>query len=388
MNPRQRLARALEEVADPTIAIALAVGLLSLFHGVVSLISLAFLAGMLAGIRSRAPAWIAIALVAALQFATWPHRFHLDAFLSVIGVVLAPFGSQLLKARWSFASVVGAMLLGIALAVTLNTGAIAPHTGFTILLVAIAAFVGLAFGALADSAMRRDGAWSQASIALVARDLLLGRITTGMIHDLAQPINVVSMANGNLAYLLDTMQHEESARDLFEERVQRIAGQTDKAAHLLHNFRSFGREELTATGVLTVRDALERTRTATTSNVRHGGVEVEFTGDALDCIGGEHLGVMQMAVAGTLLSAYGGYTDPGGERRNGTLIVDARLASGTIVLTITALAEDRSVIPVAAPDPVLAWLLEEVLASVSGRFALVRDRGKPAVIRLTLPHQR
>jgi signal transduction histidine kinase len=378
----------LRQLARPELAIAVAVGLMSIVPGLAALLSVCFLAGILAGFRDRWAAFAALTVTAVLQLLTWPQHFRLEAFSPVISFILAPLAARFSGVRRTFA-LAAALLIGVpALLIAAEVRIVETSLALIVILSAMTATIGLVLGALLDSTARRDAAWSRANIGVVARDLLLGRITTGMIHDLAQPINVVSMANGNLSYLLHNMPEQEQAHGLLHERVQRIAGQTDKAAHLLHNFRSFGRGEQEQGGMLTVRDALERTRIATTSNVRHGGVAVELEGDALDCIGGEHLGVMQIAVAGALLSAFAAFAGGGGEKLNGSVIVNARLARRTIILTITALDDEGRSLHAIQPEPVLSWLLHEVLCGIGGEFVpLVHARGK-ASITFTLPHGR
>lgn len=366
---------------------ALALALLSIIQGLAALLSACFLAGMLAGFRSRWPAAVAILLAICLQWATSLQHFRLESLSPLISVILAPLTVHFLRLRSGVGIVTALLIANMALLVAMERGLFAPGTIPTITLVTLTAIIGLIFGMLLDTVLRRDAAWSRANIALVARDLLLGRITTGMIHDLAQPINVVSMANGNLSYLLNNMPDKEHAHELLQERIERIAGQTDKAANLLHNFRSFGRGDDEANGVLTVRDALERTRIATTSNVRHGGVTVEFRGNALDCICGEHLAVLQLAVAGALLSAFAAYTGPDGERRDGSVIVDATLGLNSIIVTVNPHdAHGKTLVP-GQPEPALVWLLQEVLASNGGRLTLGGSRRLDVLMTIALPHR-
>lgn len=385
---KERLPDRLKGLTDPCIALAVGVAALSLVPGPAAFAAACLIAGLLAGLGNRVAAAAAIAGAAALQAATWPEHFRVEAFSPIFSVVLAPIARRLTSFRQAYGIVIGPVLVGIGLAVAIERGFIPPRDVFLVSIAASCAVVGMVFGQLLASMMRRDAAWSTANIHQVARDLLLGRITTGMIHDLAQPINVVSMANGNLSYIITNMAQKEGTEDLLKERVERIAGQTDKAANLLHNFRSFGRAEQEPGAVLTVRDALERTRVATTSNVRHGGVAVEFCGDALDCIGGEHLGVLQVVMAGTLLSAFAGFTSATEERLNGSVVVDARLAGQAIEFAITALDDQGEAISVRLPDPVLGWLLQEILSSIGGSFATISPLNKPAQIRLALPYPR
>lgn len=384
---RGALAPSLRHSGGAAASIALALALLSIIQGLAALLSACFLAGMLAGFRSRWPAAVAILLAICLQWATSLQHFRLESLSPLISVILAPLTVRFLRLRSGVGIVTALVIANMALLVAMERGFVAPGAIATISLATVTAIIGMIFGMLLDTVLRRDAAWSRANIALVARDLLLGRITTGMIHDLAQPINVVSMANGNLSYLLHNMPDKEQAHELLQERIERIAGQTDKAAHLLHNFRSFGRGEDEANGVLTVRDALERSRIATTSNVRHGGVTVEFRGNALDCIGGEHLAVLQMAVAGALLSAFAAYTAPDGERRNGSVIVDARLGPNTITVTVTPQDADGKILVPGQPEPALGWLLQEVLASIGGRLTLGGSSGNGVLMTIGLPHK-
>lgn len=375
------------QLRSPFSAIAIALVWLSIIPGDAAFVVACFLAGMLAGFPNRAPAILALALVVALQIVAWPQHFRLESFSAIIGVALAPLGPIVFRHRHGGRLTV-ALLLAFALILIAADRELFDRGFATVIpMASLAAGIGLALGTMMDATWRRQTAWSQANIALIARDLLLGRITTGMIHDLAQPINVVSMANGNLAYLLGNSIPHDNGQELLLERVGRIADQTDRAAHLLHNFRSFGRTDTTGGHVLTVRDALERSRIATTSNVRHGGVDVAFEGDALDCIGGDHLDILQMAVAGTLLCAFAGYTDPDGERRNGTIIVEARLAGPEIEMTFAAFDEHRSMIAIALPDPVLAWLLEEILKQAGGSYRKAEGASGCTTISLKLPRE-
>lgn len=387
MRPGQRLLRGIDKLADPGLALALSLSAISLFAGPVALISGCFLAGILAGFQSRVPAWVAIAAASALQIATWPDHFRLEAFSPLIGAVLAPLSGGFMRSRRDFAILSALILAGIGLAIALDRGAIESNLVPMILLCLPASISGLAFGILLDAAVRRGAAWSQANMRTVTRDLLLGRITTGMIHDLAQPINVVSMANGNLSYLLERIDGKDHI-PLIEERVQRIAAQTDRAASLLHNFRSFGRADAAAHDVLTVRDALERTRVATISNVRHGGVAIELRGDALDCICNLHVGILQMTVSAALLTVFSSFSGGPDEQRNGTVIIEANLAAEQIIFTVTAIGDDHKEVALSRMEPILGLLIGEVVTGVSGRLEQLTRHDRHTGIRFALPQGR
>ncbi len=84
--------------------------------------------------------------------------------------------------------------------------------------------------ALADA---RILAWGEQGLETTTRDLLLGRITSGMLHDLAQPLNVISMANGNLGYIAEHLDIAAEQRVQMVERIRRISTNTESAAHIL-----------------------------------------------------------------------------------------------------------------------------------------------------------
>lgn len=383
----KRMGREVLQLCDASVAVTAGAVMLSLVEGEPAFVSACFLFGLLVGSGNRLSGGLALTGVAAVQLATWPEHFRLEGLFPIFSAILAALAIRLCPFQLRYGATVGVVLVGIGLTVAIDRGFIEPSRYVTALIATLFGIGGLILGRLIASSVKRDAAWSSANIHKVTRDLLLGRITTGMIHDLAQPINVVSMANGNLSYIISNLSKQESAEDLLKERVERIAGQTDKAAHLLHNFRSFGRADQEPSSVLTIRDALERTRVATMSNVRHGGVGVEFRGDALDCMGGEHLAVLQLVMAGTLLSAFAGFTNEARDRLNGTVVIEARLEPGFVRFDVSALDEHNEVMPVSLPDPALAWLLEEVISSVGGRIGRADQMKRATQVYLMLPRK-
>jgi signal transduction histidine kinase len=114
-----------------------------------------------------------------------------------------------------------------------------------------------------------------------ARFLLLGRIAGGMAHELSQALNVITMANGNLGYVLDRANVPEPQGSQLTERVRKIATHADAAAQMLGHFRWFGQDGSRDSVEMTVSSALERAVGATRAAARKSGVIVEIRGDAL-----------------------------------------------------------------------------------------------------------
>lgn len=122
-----------------------------------------------------------------------------------------------------------------------------------------------------------DNQW----LSQTTRFLLLGRIAGGMSHELSQALNVITMANGNLGYVLDRANVPEPQGTQLAERVRKIATHADMAARMLSHFRWFGQDGGREGAEMTVGTALERAAAATKAAARKCGVAIEIRGDAL-----------------------------------------------------------------------------------------------------------
>lgn len=210
--------------------------------------------------------------------------------------------------------------------------------------------------------------WTDHNVVDFTRELLLGRVTSGMLHDLAQPLNVISMANGNLEYLLDRLDIDPTMKTLLHERSLRITEQTGQAAQLLGLFRWFGRNAMRKDGTLTVRDAIEHAVTATKSNIRHAGVEVELRGDALDCLLPARHASLEMLVAAALLSSFEMFLGKDGAKLPGSVIVQASLAKASIVISVHCLDQEGMPRRGTRMDTPTTWLINQVAHESNGQF--------------------
>jgi signal transduction histidine kinase len=176
-------------------------------------------------------------------------------------------------------------------------------------------------------------AWGDDGLAAVTRDLLLGRVTSGMLHDLAQPLNVISMANGNMGYIVDHLAIGDEERRQLLERIERIGHHTQAAALILSLFRWFGRDGSDDPAALTVRTALERAVAATRSNVRHHGVAVELQGDGLDYQLPVRHGALEIMAVAALLCAFSSFLAADGSKKRGKVLLAATSSSAWNVPT-------------------------------------------------------
>jgi signal transduction histidine kinase len=226
--------------------------------------------------------------------------------------------------------------------------------------------------------------WGDEGLVAVTRDLLLGRVTSGMLHDLAQPLNVISMANGNLGYIAEHLEIEDEERRQLLERIERIAHHTQGAAAILSLFRWFGRDGSDDPAELTVRSALERAVAATRSNVRHHDVAVELQGNGLDYLLPTRHGSLEMIAVAALLCAFGSFIAPDGTKRRGKVLLHATLSPAHVLLSVQCADLDGHAIPGKHMDHATVWLVEQVAHEASGDFRpiLRHDRTERFRIRL------
>lgn len=247
-----------------------------------------------------------------------------------------------------------------------------------------AAVVGVLCSALLGAGLARHLAmldarllvWGEQGLVSVTRDLLLGRVTSGMLHDLAQPLNVISMANGNLGYIIDRLDIDETRRGQLDERIRRIAEHTQGAARILDLFRWFGRDGAGERGQLDVRGALERAVEATRSNVRHRDVQVNVRGSALSYPIPEQHGSLEMMSVAALLAAFAAFIGVDGAKNAGAVSIDADLTPGHVVVTVRCVHQDGEAVCPKQLDHATQWLVEQVAAEARGEFRYRRGGGE------------
>lgn len=304
--------------------------------------------------------------------------------LLLCGAAFLPraFATALLRVpRWSWPA---AMATG-ALCLFLNFLA-GPILGPALGIVAAlcAAFIGAGIARHLAMVDARLLAWGDGGMVEVTRDLLLGRIASGMLHDLAQPLNVISMANANMDYIVSHLEIDEASRQQIQERVGRIANHTEGAAHILSLFRWFGRDGREGDAPLTVQSALECAIATTRSNVRHHGVAVHVRGAALDQLVPGQYGALQMMAVAALLSAFASFRGTDGHKHKGEVLLNASLTPAHVVITVDCIDEDGNPMRARQIDGATLWLVEQVAQEASGEFRCVLQKRKPLrfVIRL------
>lgn len=236
----------------------------------------------------------------------------------------------------------------------------------TILFALAAAALGLCgywFGRRAPRPFSIPAPEGGARLLPVARHLLLGRLVSGMTHELSQSLNVIAMANGNLDYILDGLPMPDEPKAQVSSRTQRIAAHCHTAAQIISHFHMFGQDDNPDKGVMTVGSAIDRAIHTTRADFRPLGVTIETRGDARDLPAAGCHGAIEMITAALLLSvrqALAGH-DHGA---SSPIVIDAGMKDGRIVI---ALACDDA--PGRSPegiDAVTTWLAGEITRERGG----------------------
>lgn len=125
---------------------------------------------------------------------------------------------------------------------------------------------------------------NQAQLVQAAKMSTLGEMSTGMAHELNQPLNVIKMAADNA---LDAMEDGDDDPGYIAGKLKRISGQIDRAAGIIDHMRMFGRK---AEGKGKPFDPAQAARRAlefveAQLRIQEVTVEIDFSGEPLLVIG-------------------------------------------------------------------------------------------------------
>ena len=195
-----------------------------------------------------------------------------------------------------------------------------------------------------DETLRRQ---AQKALTETSKLVTLGEMTTGMAHELSQPLNVIRMAAQNaltevrppppepgepnepVAEVLD----EAAFRAFVGAKLDRIMAQVDRAASIIARMRVFGRRPEGKPGII---DACEVGRDALAllaQRLRNEHIKVIDTLDGGPLWVRAHPQLAEQVLVNLLLNAIDAVrARPEGERRIG---MDARAVDGRLLLTVS-----------------------------------------------------
>lgn len=154
---------------------------------------------------------------------------------------------------------------------------------------------------------------AQQAIAQTAKLVTLGEMTTGMAHELSQPLNVIKIAAQNAlsevapAASREARFHpplgEGELRPFVAGKLNRIMVQVDRAAAILTRMRVFGRTPEGEPGLFDVRDACRGALILVGQRLRNGGITVREQLGGQPLMVRSHQSLLEQALVNLLVNA-------------------------------------------------------------------------------------
>lgn len=163
---------------------------------------------------------------------------------------------------------------------------------------------------------------------------MLGAMTTGMAHELNQPLATISLAAENAVAMLDDTQ-EDTHRQ--RQKLERIIAQVDRAAQIIDHMRIFGRQRGEAFEFLSIYEQIDSVLNILRSRLRNDSIVVTLDGDTGGgAVRGDKVAFQQvlMNLIGNAIDAITEALTPMiCERR--TIHIDFGMVSGQVRIAIT-----------------------------------------------------
>lgn len=191
-----------------------------------------------------------------------------------------------------------------------------------------------------DETLRRQ---AQKALTETSKLVTLGEMTTGMAHELSQPLNVIRMAaqnaltevrpapgpGGSATEVLD----EEAFRTFLGAKLDRIMAQVDRAASIIARMRVFGRRSEGRPGVIDAREVCRDALSLLGQRLRNEHIDVtEKLHDGPLWVRA-HTQLAEQVLVNLLLNAIDAVREqPMGERR---IAVEGTAVGGRVLITVT-----------------------------------------------------
>ena len=192
-----------------------------------------------------------------------------------------------------------------------------------------------------DETLRRQ---TQKALTETSKLVTLGEMTTGMAHELSQPLNVIRMAAQNALAEARPMPREpgEDAPALLDDtalrrfiagKLDRIMAQVDRAASIIARMRVFGRRPEGKPGVIDAREVARDAMALLGQRLRNERIGVTLTLPDTPLRVRAHTQLAEQVLVNLLLNAIDAVRDrPPGDRRIG---LDGRIVGGRLLMTVT-----------------------------------------------------
>jgi C4-dicarboxylate-specific signal transduction histidine kinase len=186
---------------------------------------------------------------------------------------------------------------------------------------------------------------AQSAIAQTAKLVTLGEMTSGMAHELSQPLNVIRMAAQNALSEIEPAEAQDRGeeppsqlseaefRPFVAAKLARIVAQVDRAASIIARMRVFGRTPDGPPRPYDARDACRGAMALVGQRLRNGGITVHEVLDEPLMVHGQQ-NLLEQVLVNLLLNARDALRD---SERNDKVIelLAKRGGAGRILLTVT-----------------------------------------------------
>ena len=247
-----------------------------------------------------------------------------------------------------------------------------------------------AVGYLRDVTAERE---RELQVARVSHLASVGELTTGMAHELNQPLAAISMVAQNAMAVLD-------ANDaILNRKLQRIVKQVERAASIIEHMRVFGRRETEPPASMPMTAAIDGAKAIVRAGLHQAGVRLVIRVEpALPPVIGQLVPLQQVLInlIGNAVSSTEERTPRLAEVRR-HIDLEARLDGTMVVIRITDHAGgiDESAIPrlfersftttSAGPGAGLGLSFSHEIIAGMGGVMTARNEGDGAVFEIRLP---
>ena len=184
---------------------------------------------------------------------------------------------------------------------------------------------------------------AQRAIAQTSKLVTLGEMTTGMAHELSQPLNVIRMAAQNALSEVSPADHRGSDDDpppmsdadfrrFMAGKLDRIVAQVDRAASIIARMRVFGRTPEGPPAVIDVRDACQEALTLVGQRLRNHGIAIREEYGSAPLRVRSHLNLLEQVLVNLLLNARDALQSS--RRNDKEIVISGRVEAGHVLLTV------------------------------------------------------
>lgn len=185
---------------------------------------------------------------------------------------------------------------------------------------------------------------AQRALAQTSKLVTLGEMTTGMAHELSQPLNVIKMAAQNALSEVAPGDHRAADDDLpppmsdadfrrfMAGKLDRIVAQVDRAASIIARMRVFGRTPEGPPAVIDVREACREALTLVGQRLRNHGITIREEYGPQPLRVRSHLNLLEQVLVNLLLNARDALQSS--RRDDKEIVICGRVEAGRVFLTV------------------------------------------------------